>query len=253
MIIEYHRPTTLEDALQLLSRKYPPTYAMGGGTILNRPTDDEFAVVDLQALGLEKIVRQGQSLSIGATARLQRLLEQPDLDHNLVKCVRHEATFNLRQNRTLAGTIVATDGRSPLVSALLALDTHLKIYPDEKDISLGNLLPARAVQLANRLILQIQIPLNVNLAYNYVARTPADLPIVCCIAAQWPSGRTRVILGGFGNAPVLAMDGPDSSGAVEAARNRYNQAGDQWASAEYRSEVAAVLTQRCLVDLSVVT
>jgi CO/xanthine dehydrogenase FAD-binding subunit len=253
MIIEYHRPSTLEEALHLLSRKEPHTLPLGGGTILNRPTDDEFAVVDLQTLGLDKIVRRGQSLSIGATVRLQNLVEQPDLDRNLIICLQHEATYNLRQMRTLAGTIVASDGRSPLVTALLALDSHLKIDPGGEEISLGNLLPARAVKLSNRLILQIRIPLNVKLAYNYVARTPADLPIVCTVAAQWPSGRTRIILGGFGQAPVLALDGPDSNGAEEAARNRYNQAGDQWASAEYRSEIAAILTRRSVDDLAIET
>lgn len=252
MIIEYHRPSTLEEALQLLSRKEPQTLPMGGGTILNRPTDDEFAVVDLQALGLDKIVRRGHSLCIGATVRLQKFLERSDLDQNLIKCLQHEATYNLRQMRTVAGTIVAADGRSPLVTALLALDSHLVIDPGEEEISLGNLLPARAMKLTNRLILQMLIPLNVRLAYNYVARTPADLPIVCTVAAQWPSGRTRIVIGGFGNAPVLAMDGPDSSGAAEAARNRYSQAGDQWASAEYRSEIAAILTGRSIEELALV-
>lgn len=252
MIIEYHRPNTLEEAFQLLSRKDPHTLPMGGGTILNRPTDDEFAVVDLQELGLDKIVRRGQSLSVGATAKLQSLVEQPNLNRSLIKCLHHEATFNLRQMRSLAGTIVASDGRSPLLSALLALDSHIKIYQADEDISLGNFLPERVVKFPKYLIQQILIPLTVKLAYNYVARAPADLPIVCSLAAQWPSGRTRIVLGGFGSAPVLAMDGPDSSGAIEAARDRYIHAGDQWASAEYRSEIAAILTRRSINDLAVV-
>lgn len=250
MIIEYHRPSTLEEALKLLSREEPTTFAMGGGTILNRPMDDEFAVVDLQTLGLNKIDRMGQLLHVGATVKLQSLVEQPDLDPNLVKCIQHEATYNLRQMRTIAGTIVASDGRSPLVTALLALDSVLKVEPGNEEINLGNILPSRSESLINRLILQLQIPLNVKFVYHYVARTPADLPIVCTAAARWPSGRTRIVLGGFGNAPVLAMDGPDSGGAVEAARNRYNQAGDQWASAEYRSEIAAILTRRSINDLA---
>ena len=36
----------------------------------------------------------------------------------------------------------------------------------------------------------------------------------------------------------------------EAARNAAHDAADQWASAEYRSAVAAVLAKRCLERLS---
>ena len=51
MILEYHRPQTLEAALALLSRQSPLTVPMGGGSALNRPDPTPVAVVDLQALG----------------------------------------------------------------------------------------------------------------------------------------------------------------------------------------------------------
>ena len=87
------------------------------------------------------------------------------------------------------------------------------------------------------------------LAYEYVARTPADLPIVCAAVAVWSSGRTRVVMGGFGEVPVLAMDGPDREGAEIAAGVAYSHADDQWASSSYRQEVAKVLVKRCLASL----
>ena len=88
------------------------------------------------------------------------------------------------------------------------------------------------------------------MAFTYVARSPADQPIVCVAVARWPSGRTRVVLGGYGTAPVMVMDGPEPGGAVAAARDAYSHASDGWASAEYRQEMAAVLTQRCLDSLA---
>jgi CO/xanthine dehydrogenase FAD-binding subunit len=42
----------------------------------------------------------------------------------------------------------------------------------------------------------------------------------------------------------LALAAGDVSGAAEAAKTAYAQADDDWASAEYRSEVAAVLIRR---------
>jgi hypothetical protein len=87
----------------------------------------------------------------------------------------------------------------------------------------------------------------VRLAFETVARTPADRPIVCAALAQWPSGRTRLALGGYGQAPLLAMDGNEPGGVETAVRNAFAEAGDEWASAEYRSEMAAVLAKRCSV------
>lgn len=261
MIIEYHRPQTIEEAVALLQRPEPTTLPMGGGTVLNQPTRRaaaNFAVVDLQALGLDQIQSRGNLLKLGAGVRLQALLEAAGpqtggtplgLPTGLQQALRLEGSYNLRQTATVAGALVAATGRSPFATAMLALDATLKLVPEdgESTISLGDLLPLRSERLRGRLITQISIPLNVRLAYEQVARTPADQPIVCVAVAAWPSGRTRVALGGFGPAPALAFDGSEAEGAEIAARNAYSQAGDEWASAEYRQEIAGVLTRR-LVD-----
>ena len=129
---------------------------------------------------------------------------------------------------------------------ILEAKLHARILPDDEQISLGDYLPLRDERRPNYLITRITIPTNVKMAYKYVARTPADLSIVCVAVAQWPSGRTRVALGGYGSAPMLAMDGPESDGAETAARDAYREASDQWASAAYRSDVAGKLADRCL-------
>ncbi len=249
MIIEYHRPDTLEEALRLLARKEVKTLPLGGGSVLNAPNPDQYAVVDLQALGLNRIEQKGNSLLVGATATLQALLDTPNLPSALYQAIQLEATYNLRQVATLAGTLVAADGRSPLATALLALDAQVTLLPGEEQVGAGELLLTRRAKLPGRLITQIVLPLNIRLAYHYVARTPADLPLVCAAAARWAAGRTRLALGGFGEAPLLALDGPEASGVEEAARSAYFNAGDQWASAEYRREVAATLAKRCLEEL----
>ncbi len=249
MIIEYHRPEKVADALKLLARTEPVTVPMGGGTILNQPSDAQVAVVDLQALGLNLIKPGGNILKIGATVNLQALLDEPELLPTLQAAIQHEATYNIRQVATVAGALVSANGRSPFATAMLALAPELLMQPDDEKVLYGELLPLRVEQLAGRLITEISIPLNTKLAYHYVARSPADLPIVCVALAQWSSGRTRVALGGYGDSPLLAMDGPNPQGAEIAARDAYREAGDQWASAEYRSDVAATLTRRCLDEL----
>jgi CO/xanthine dehydrogenase FAD-binding subunit len=129
---------------------------------------------------------------------------------------------------------------------MLALDARITLQPGDEVIGLGDLLPLRSDRLRGKLITQIKVPRNVALAYEYVARTPADLPIVCTALAQWPSGRTRLALGGFGAVPFLACDGPETAGVETAAKEAYSQAEDEWGSAEYRMEIAVVLAGRCL-------
>ena len=246
MITEYHRPEKIEAALQLLARQQPITVPLGGGSALNRPSDQALAVVDLQALGLDEIRPRGNFLELGATVRLEQLLQTPELPPALHKAVRHEASYNLRQVGTVAGSLVAADGRSPFAAVMLALDATLSLLPGAEEISLGDVLPMRSERLQGRLITQVTIPLNTTLAYEYVARTPADRPIVCVAVGRWPSGRTRIVLGGYGPGPLLAMDGPEAGGAETAVQDAYGQAEDAWASAAYRQATAVTLVQRIL-------
>ena len=282
MIIEYQRPKTIEEALRLLNRPEPITLPLGGGTALVpavRKGQQAFAVVDLQALGLNKIEQRGNVLHLGATVTLQALLDTPGLPAMLYEVIRLEATHNLRQAASLAGTLAAADGRSPLATALLALDAALTIRGagGSEKVGLGDWLPLRQAGPGGRLITELTLPTNVRLAYEYVARTPADQPIVCVALAQWLAGtkqpaagknqpaagreqpaagggglalgRTRLALGGWGAAPRLALDGPEPGGLEAAAQNACSQADDQWASAEYRRSVAATLAKRCLDGL----
>jgi CO/xanthine dehydrogenase FAD-binding subunit len=256
-ILEYHRPQTLEEALALLGCTEMMTIPLAGGTFINSQAQSspqflasEIAVVDLQALGLNTFERNGTFIDIGAMVTLQALLDMPRLPEAFHSAIKHETTFNLRQMASAAGTLVSADGRSPFATVMLALDARLTVLPDQEVISLGDLLPLRTERLRHHLITKIAIPASVRLAYEYVARTPADQPLVCVAVARWLSARTRVAMGGYGLAPVLAMDGPEPEGVEVAARAAYSQAGDQWASAAYRSDVAGVLARRCLDDLS---
>ncbi len=269
MITAYHRPQSLDQALELLS--HPNTFPLGGGTLLSHPSTslragskaDSVEVVDLQALGLNSLKKSGNGLEIGATVTLQQLFEDADCPDALKPALKLEAPLNLRNAATVAGTIVVCDGRSTFAAALLALDAKLEqaIFDNsrvEYRISnLGDFLPLRSKNLITKIVL----PLNVKFAFEYVARTPADKPLVCVALAQWPSGRTRLAVGGYGKAPMLAMDGPhpfpspsgrgtEGEGIEAAARNAFHEATDGWASAEYRQDVAATLAERCAIYIS---
>ena len=252
MITIYHRPKTLEQALTLLSRPQPKTVPLGGGTLLSHPQADAIEVVDLQALGLNQIKKSGNNLEIGSTTTLQQLLVNPHCPDPMQVALKLEAPLNVRNAATVAGTLVVADGRSTFAAMMLALDAKFNIQPNDQELLIGNLLPLRESQLMGKLIIGIVIPMIVKLAFEYVSRTPADKPIVCIALAKWPSGRTRLAVGGYSKTPMLALDGTESDGLEAAARNAFKEASDEWASAEYRQDVAATLANRCLTKLNLI-
>ena len=243
MILEYHRPTTIDEALTLLKRDNPHTVPLGGGTTLSQKGGDPVAVVDLQALGLDFLRVEGSIIEAGAMVRMHKLASLPQIQPVLMQAITTEYSSNLREMTTIGGAIVANGGRSAFLTALLALDAKLIWLPGESEYSLGDYLPVRRSWDGGSLIRSVKLPENVKLNLEFVARTPGDRPILIIAVCRWPSGRTRVALGGYGDAPVLVIDGPDAMGAEMAARNAYLHAGDEWASGEYRSKVAVDLVR----------
>ena len=249
MITAYHRPKTLDEALALLTQ--PNTVPLGGGTLLSKPATDSVQAVDLQLLGLNALKKNGNNLELGATLTLQTLLESEHCPEALNSALKLEAPLNIRNTATVAGTLVACDGRSSFASVLLAMDAKITVISTQSsskqpsEIGVGEFLPLRP----RGLITQIVIPLNVKLAFEYVSKTPSDKPLVCAAIAQWNSGRTRLALGGYGKSPMLAMDGTEAEGIETAAKNAYHEATDDWGSAEYRMDVASMLAKRCLEAL----
>mgnify|MGYP001140007175 CR=1 FL=1 len=246
MIGEYLRPTSVDEALELLEDKERNLKPLGGGTRISRQKGSNFGVVDLQHAGIDLIEKRGHRRIVGAAAKLHALLDHTDVLPEVKRAILIDASENIRNMATLGGWLVTSSGRSILTTLLLALDSSLTWEPGEEKVRLGNWLPLRYQEPPGLLMTSVEWGLQPKIAFEYVARSPKDLPIVVATAAQWENGRTRVALGGYGNAPVIAMDGPDDSGVDVASKDAYHDAGDQWATAEYRREVAAKLALRCL-------
>lgn len=244
MITAYHRPSTLGEAVKLIVQS--DTLPLGGGTHLSHPGSGFIEVVDLQALGLDTITKNGNNLEIGATSTLQQLYESAITHDALKMAAKREAPLNIRNAATVAGTLVTAGGRSTFATAMLALDAKLTIIGHRStDEGLGEFLPLRPDNLRGILITSIIVPLNAKLAFEIVSRTPSDKPVVCAVLATWPSGRARLALGGYGSSPLIAMDGTEVEGLEAAARNTFHEAADEWASADYRMDIAATLAGRC--------
>lgn len=247
MIIEYLRPKNIEEAISLLKRQAPITLPLGGGDALSKYQVEPVAVVDLQALGLNKILRENGKIEIGATATLAEI--DSFLQNDVFSTVlRIQAGKNQRNSSTIAGLVKVSHGRSPFLTLLLALDAQLQWQPGEKLISLGNWLPVRHDWHEAVLMSKVILP-DVEVRFDSVARTPKDRPIVAVAIARWPSGRMRVAVGGFGPIPGLALDGTDRDDVEQAVDQAFAYSNDQWASSSYRREAGRKLASRLAFDI----
>ncbi len=257
-LTEYHQPETLEDAMKLLRRTRVKTVPLAGGTrLVPAAAPGVQAVVDLSALGLSYV----KGLSIGATTTLQTIVDHADLrtyaDGVLTAALLDSASRQTREGASLAGSIVAASGNSPLFTALLALDARLTVRTGrgtrEEEVKLAYWTPQ-----PRALILQVTLPAlakATHAAYEKVARTPADLPIVCVAARatidQGALRDIRLALGGVGEKPIVITQ---SAGSIEElaqlAVATVTPADDYFASADYRREMIAVLVKRALSNLA---
>lgn len=254
--LAYYRPGTIEEALELLGRGIP----LAGGTRLTPRLDDVDAVIDLQDLGLDWIEVGEKATRIGAMVSLQRLLEADAPIHPaLLDCCRREAGWNLRNVATIGGTITVGDGRSPLLAALLAVDTRITLQPGERELPIDQYLQVRESEAGERLVTAIEVPSPRAFAYEQVARSPADRPIVSAAVALLDRGderETRAVLGGWGARPLLVGAESGEGLADEARRSlaqagsrAYAVAGDEWASEEFRARVAERLLARLIAEV----
>jgi CO/xanthine dehydrogenase FAD-binding subunit len=246
MINEYLRPESVKEAIKLLTDPEQKRKPLGGGTRLSRQQTDFFGVVDLQQAGIDEIVTTGSEILAGAMVTLSTLAAHPDINPEIQRAIRIDASENIRNAATLGGWMITGSGRSIFLTLLLAMDAGLIWEPGEKQVQMGDWLPLRSQESPGVLITSVMWRKDLKVAFEYVARSPKDRPILILAAAKWGSGRTRIALGGYGPSPIVALDGPDDGGVDVASRDAYYDADDQWATAEYRREVAPKLALRCL-------
>jgi probable selenate reductase FAD-binding subunit len=260
-LVEYHKPTDLEKAVQLLQRPNVRTVPIAGGTALVPSAAREVeAVVDLGALGLSYIKTSEApenlgGLEIGATTTLQTIVDSDHVrdyaDGVLVKAILDTASRHVRDAATIAGSIVAGEGNSPLLTTLLALDAHLIVRSDnEEELALSKWAPRDRTLILRVLLPELRIA-DTHVAYEKVSRTPADQPIVCvAVRATMSAGKlinARIALGGVGDRPVVIETTKTTiDQAAQLAVESINPPSDYFASADYRREMIGVLVKRVL-------
>ena len=127
-VIEYLRPASVTEAIELLGRHGPELLVMAGGTISMPLVNDGISaprrVMSLRAAGMDTLERASGQIRIGATCPLQRLLELDEAPI-LVQAARETGSWAIRNMGTVGGNLFAPPPAGDVTVALLALDAVL--------------------------------------------------------------------------------------------------------------------------------
>lgn len=212
---EYHRPETIEHALKLLSREGLHAAPIGGGTQLAAQSFGGLeAAIDLSALPLAYIGTDGTALRIGALTRLEELSKAPALrafaGGLVAEAARLTCTSLLRNQGTVAGTILSGTANSELASALLVLDAEVQLQTFEGPIArhISHLLE-NPETCKRAILIEVRIPeppFGSRINRERIARTPGDRAILSVTAVAQVVGGSivecRIAVAGAGLRPM---------------------------------------------------
>ena len=262
MSLQYSRPQTVAEAVELLQQPGRHAVPLAGGTWLTPRlrTDIDVPgslagevdlVVDLVNLPLNYVTSEGEpgngALRIGATTRLAAIMDDPlcqALAGGILAEAAHRAVpVNVRNSATVGGCIAA---RGPLLEfalALIALDVRVVTGGGDGDLKVF-------APLSGQLIAEVRVPWlasDVSGGMARVARTPADQPIVAAAAVVRTSG-IRVVLGGVGEKELVveAASAAELDEAVAAQLAATQPFADFRGSVEYRHAMAPIVARRAV-------
>ena len=242
-VVGYHRPASVDEAVQLLGSR--PRIALAGGVhVQHRIDGDPTELVDLQAVGLDSIRIEASTARIGATVRLQTLVDDDRVPAVVRATARAEHPSTLRWSATLGGTVARAAGDSMLLAALLAHDAVVRIAHatrGERTIPLTGFLDSGCE--SSELIVEIAITTSGRGAIAGTGRTPRDVPIVGVVGRRNDDSADGIWLGvcGVGLRPMMAR--PDELDSVRPV-------DDHRATSRYRRHLLDVLAGRVLEELA---
>ncbi len=271
---DYFLPRSLPEALGLLERHGPELLVVAGGTVamplINEGISLPEAVMGLRLAGLDRLVRAGDTLRIGATATLTQLLDQ-DAVPMLREAARNTASWSVRNMATVGGNLFTPPPGGDVAVALLALDATVTLASarNERVLPLGEFLTGfmRNALAADELLVEIQVPIRTDpTAYLKLGRKHASTPSVVTVAVRlrWHEERVadaRIALGAVGPHPIRALaaeqvrvgtglDADAITSASAAAARDCDPFTDGIATDWYRRRMTGLFVSRALEQLA---
>lgn len=259
---EYHKPSSVADAVKLLAADPDARAISGGMTLLpalklrlNKPT----SVVDLSGIGeLRGVKREGDTLVIGALTKHYEIATSAEVKAAIPALAAMAATIGdtqVRNRGTMGGSVANNDPSADYPAALLAMGAT--IQTDRRKISADDFflgMFATALEVGE-LVTAIHIPIPEKAGYAKM-RNPASRYSMAGVFVAKGSAGVRVAVNGAGNngsfrqaemeKALAANWSPDAVAAVKVDAADMN--GDIHGSSEYRAHLVTVMAKRAVID-----
>jgi carbon-monoxide dehydrogenase medium subunit len=273
---DYFAPRTLDEALALLAEHGGEARVLAGGQSLVPAMNFRLArpavLVDINNIdNLAGIREEAGGVRIGALTRhvvFERPVTEGPLARLLPTIAHNIAHLPIRVRGTFGGSIAHADPAAEWCALAVALDAEIAVQ------SVGGSRTVAAAEWFKsifttdlrdgEMVTEVRLPrLGENWRCGFVEfnRRAGDFAIVSAVAAIRLDGgsirEARLALGGVVDKPVRAREAEallvgeapaDAAfrAAAEAARAAFQPFGDIHASAEYKSELVAVMARRAL-------
>jgi aerobic carbon-monoxide dehydrogenase medium subunit len=262
---DYHKPSSVADAVKLLSADPDARPISGGQTLLpalkhrlNRPT----YLVDLSGIAeLKGIKREGDKITIGAMTKHYEVENNAEIKSAipaLAFMAGHLGDVQVRNRGTMGGSVANNDPAADYPAAVLALGAT--VVTDKRRIEADEFFQGMFTTALEpgELLVAIEYPIPEKAGYAKM-RNPASRYVMAGVfVARGPQGGTgsvRVAVNGAGpsvfrqqamEAALSANWSPDAVANVRQPADGLN--GDIHGSAEYRAHLVTVMAKRAVAD-----
>jgi carbon-monoxide dehydrogenase medium subunit len=257
----YHKPSSVADAVKLLSADPEARPISGGQTLLpalkhrlNRPT----SLVDLSGIAeLKGIKREGDKITVGALTRHIEVQDNPDIKA-AIPALAYMATvigdIQVRNRGTMGGSVANNDPAADYPAAVLALDATL--VTDKRRIASDDFFQGMFTTALEpgELLVAIEFPVPEKSGYAKM-RNPASRYVMAGVFVAKTKGGVRVVVNGAGpgvfrqtemERALAANWSPDAVAGIKQPAEGLN--GDIHGSAEYRAHLVTVMAKRAVAE-----
>ena len=256
---DYIRPTTLDEAAEVLAEVGDEARILAGGqslmAMLNMRLSQPRVLVDVMKVdGAQTIEQPKGHLRIPAAVRQEALRRRTTLKDEaplLAQIMPWVGHVQTRARGTICGSVAHADPSAELPLALAALDGRVHLRTGKKrrivqarDFFLGMMLTEKS---DDELIEAVDVPLtdpDTGTAFREVGRRKGDFAIVSC-AAIVRGPRMRLAVGGVNDTPAIqdwdGLDEQDIPDALNAFAWSLDARDDLHATARYRRDLVRKL------------
>ena len=275
---EYFKPTTLAEAIKLLSKYGETAQAIAGGTDILVEKDHEVEVlIDITALGLDYIKPDNQGVKIGAATTHANIEAASALSKRpygvLAQAAHSIGTPQIRNVATIGGNICHALPSADSAPPLLALDATIKIAGSarERSIDINNFFldPKKTALNRTELLTEILLPTfpprteAVFIKRGRVATGDlaiANIAVRLTLSTDNVCQEVRIALGAVAPVPLRAKKAEEMLQGEKPQDELLGKVADQVvqeispisdvrSSAEYRRILSRVLVERALKEV----